>query len=586
MNSFLSNLVDAYFVKNAYLIGMFAIILIARMILTRLPKRFSYYLWAALGIKAVTDVGFSITISLKKSTAAGGGGSLISKAMVAAENTGIMGKTINLAGTVQTAAAPATTAAKPLFGPYEIIFLIWLTGALAIVTAGVFRYLRTKKAVRVSYPAENGVRYCDYIDSPMAFGIFKPVIYMPKTSDSESLKYILAHERCHIRRGDIYFKLFAFILLSIFWINPFFWVAYRLFTLDMELSCDEAAVEMLGVKAKKGYAHTLLSYSVAERTLWLAQTDFADTGTKRRVKNIMKTKKIKLPAIIAGTLVPVVIVALCFFKPKFAFANDESQSSADTTVSSSETKNDTSASVSDTASLSDDNSENSDNTALSNDVDANTSTAIASTDENPDIATWVWPLDSTLITMGFSDRHPAVDIAAPMRSDVYAALPGTVIKSEWESSDGNVLEIKVNDEITYRYSHLDSSLVEVGSTVKGGEKVAKVGSTGNSTGPHLHYEIFVNGTATDPFSGFYEAPVELEYEDYSADEEFAGIKLSDALLTVRGRMGSGSEIIRYEKGYTTDKKDAWVISVSTISPTPEPHIVVYYVGGDFCIVEE
>jgi murein DD-endopeptidase MepM/ murein hydrolase activator NlpD len=149
-----------------------------------------------------------------------------------------------------------------------------------------------------------------------------------------------------------------------------------------------------------------------------------------------------------------------------------------------------------------------------------------------------------------------------------------------------VLEIKVNDEITYRYSHLDSSLVEVGSTVKGGEKVAEVGSTGNSTGPHLHYEIFVNGTATDPFSGFYEAPVELEYEDYSADEEFAGIKLSDALLTVRGRMGSGSEIIRYEKGYTTDKKDAWVISVSTISPTPEPHIVVYYVGGDFCIVEE
>ncbi len=515
MNSFLSHLVDAYLIKNVYLVGIFALILIARLILTRLPKRFSYYLWAALGIKAVTDVGFSITISLKNSFASRSSESLITKVIAAAQDAGITGKTIDLAGTVQTAAVPVS---RHIFGLYEIIFLIWLAGALAMVTAVFFRYLRTRKAVRVSFPAENGVRYCDYIDSPMVFGILKPVIYMPQTSDPESLRFILAHEKCHIRRGDIYFKLFAFILLSVFWINPFFWIAYRLFTLDMELSCDEAAVEMLGASAKRDYAHTLLSYSVAERTLWMAQTDFADTGTKKRVKNIMKTKKIKLPAIIAGTLVPVVIVALCFIKPRFAFADNYTQISSDTAVSSPEVKKDTEASVIGTASLPDTNVESSENTTLSNGIDTNTVSAGDPVLQNTDIATWVWPLDSTLITRGFSEQHPGVDIAAPMKSAVYAALPGTVIESGYDSAEGNVLEIKVNDEITYRYSHLDSATVEVGSTVKGGEKIAEVGSTGNSTGPHLHYEIFVNGTSTDPFAGFYVEPVELTYETKSTDE--------------------------------------------------------------------
>jgi murein DD-endopeptidase MepM/ murein hydrolase activator NlpD len=94
--------------------------------------------------------------------------------------------------------------------------------------------------------------------------------------------------------------------------------------------------------------------------------------------------------------------------------------------------------------------------------------------------------------------HEGLDIAANLGEPIYAALDGTVTYSGWASGYGNLIKLKHNDGIDTYYGHCSKLLVSEGQKVKKGEKIAEVGSTGNSTGPHLHFEIRINGVPKDP----------------------------------------------------------------------------------------
>ena len=81
-----------------------------------------------------------------------------------------------------------------------------------------------------------------------------------------------------------------------------------------------------------------------------------------------------------------------------------------------------------------------------------------------------------------------------------ASSGGTVTKAGWGSGYGYVVYIKHPGGIETRYAHCSKVLVSAGQTVKQGQKIALSGNTGISTGPHLHFEVRVNGVAVDPFS--------------------------------------------------------------------------------------
>ncbi len=94
--------------------------------------------------------------------------------------------------------------------------------------------------------------------------------------------------------------------------------------------------------------------------------------------------------------------------------------------------------------------------------------------------------------------HKGVDMAAPTGTPIYATADGMVSKAEWFSSYGNFIAIAHGAELETRFGHLSRMAVSAGQRVRKGDLIGYVGSTGRSTGPHLHYEVRVAGMAVDP----------------------------------------------------------------------------------------
>ena len=110
-----------------------------------------------------------------------------------------------------------------------------------------------------------------------------------------------------------------------------------------------------------------------------------------------------------------------------------------------------------------------------------------------------WRIHPIYGTMKF---HAGEDIPASMGADILAAATGTVVTAGWVSGYGNYTVIDHGGGMMTAYGHQSQILVSVGQTVQQGELIGKVGSTGNSTGPHLHFEVYINGETVDPKSFF------------------------------------------------------------------------------------
>jgi murein DD-endopeptidase MepM/ murein hydrolase activator NlpD len=100
---------------------------------------------------------------------------------------------------------------------------------------------------------------------------------------------------------------------------------------------------------------------------------------------------------------------------------------------------------------------------------------------------------------GRAAMHAGIDLAGPIGTPIYATADGIVGRSEWNSGGyGNLVELDHGHGIQTRYGHLSKSLVAAGQHVKRGDMIALMGSTGRSTGSHLHYEVRIDGKAVNP----------------------------------------------------------------------------------------
>jgi murein DD-endopeptidase MepM/ murein hydrolase activator NlpD len=114
------------------------------------------------------------------------------------------------------------------------------------------------------------------------------------------------------------------------------------------------------------------------------------------------------------------------------------------------------------------------------------------------------PLMHLTVSSHFGHRwgrmHRGVDFSAPYGVAIYAANAGTVVYSGWEQGYGKLVIIDHGNGVRTKYAHCSKLNVSVGDWIEKGERIARVGSTGHSTGPHLHFEVVVNGQTRNPLN--------------------------------------------------------------------------------------
>ncbi len=120
-----------------------------------------------------------------------------------------------------------------------------------------------------------------------------------------------------------------------------------------------------------------------------------------------------------------------------------------------------------------------------------------------------WRIDPVYRTRRF---HEGMDFTAPTGTDIFATGNGTVISSGWQQGYGNCVEINHGFGYLTRYGHMNAIKARVGQKVKRGDVIGLVGSTGKSTGPHLHYEVHFKGEVMNPQNYYFMDLSPAEYD--------------------------------------------------------------------------
>jgi murein DD-endopeptidase MepM/ murein hydrolase activator NlpD len=120
--------------------------------------------------------------------------------------------------------------------------------------------------------------------------------------------------------------------------------------------------------------------------------------------------------------------------------------------------------------------------------------------------------------------HKGVDFGVPQGTPVYAAGDGTIETANWAGGYGRLIKVKHNAQMSTAYAHLSrfAANVQTGAHVRQGQVIGYVGTTGNSTGPHLHYEVIKNGEQVNPSNTMLPAGTNLEGRELVAFSKVIG----------------------------------------------------------------
>lgn len=208
---------------------------------------------------------------------------------------------------------------------------LWLVGIPCFLAYFIFSYIRMKRRLAECLPGEEGVCYVDGIRTPMVFGILRPQIYLPVEMNPEFYDCVLQHERIHLRRLDYLWKILAYLISIVHWVNPVVWLAYYLLCCDMEKACDEAVTEHLEREDRQEYAEALLAMATdtTARRVFAAPVCFDEGDIKGRIRHVLKCRKTagKLAALAVELCA---VVALILLTQRSAVTVQDSEAAGDT----------------------------------------------------------------------------------------------------------------------------------------------------------------------------------------------------------------------------------------------------------------
>ncbi|MBR0135171.1 MAG: leucine-rich repeat domain-containing protein [Clostridia bacterium] len=222
-----------------------------------------------------------------------------------------------LTETPASSTAPAArTEPKKSFDWIGFAACAWAAGAAVMAAYAVISRIVIGKKLATAVRSEGNVYEADSVKTPFLLGIFAPKIYLPFGMDPRSRKMVLMHERAHLKNLDHIIKPVGWALLSLHWFNPLVWLAFALFSKDVELACDERVVKRLDKNERADYSKTLLELSQHRIRISACPLAFGESNIKERVKNVLNYKKPALWVIIAAVLAALAVAVCLLTSPK------------------------------------------------------------------------------------------------------------------------------------------------------------------------------------------------------------------------------------------------------------------------------
>lgn len=199
---------------------------------------------------------------------------------------------------------------------------IWIAGIAIFWLIWARSICRFRKKLAGAVRVEEGVYESGQLAASFVDGVLHPVIYLAPGLSGTAREYVLCHERVHVRRKDPLIKAAALFLVSIYWFHPLVWLAFQRMCEDMEMSCDERVVELLGAEIKKEYSCTLLQMAAKPEKIGLTAA-FGGNEVKNRVRNVLTYRKPKgWVAVLLLLLVAAVSIGLSLNPGKAAKVSD------------------------------------------------------------------------------------------------------------------------------------------------------------------------------------------------------------------------------------------------------------------------
>ena len=293
------------------------VVLLTRLFLKRAPKIYSYALWAVVLFRLLCPLSITAGLSVLKPlpvTTTPGISTVSYQPIAQSFWDGIDVPTQDPSNLQEVIDPQKLPEEKPSF--LLTAMYIWLSGASVMALCGMVQYGVLRRGLTEAAPLQGGIYLSDRISSPFVMGIFRPRIYLPSGTPMNERRFIVAHERHHIRRGDPLWKLLGYAALCLHWFNPLVWLAFCLAGKDMEMSCDEAVIKHLGEDIRADYSQALLRLATHKRIVSGMPLAFGEGDTKGRVKNMAKWKKPKVWVSALCVVLCLVILAVCALNPK------------------------------------------------------------------------------------------------------------------------------------------------------------------------------------------------------------------------------------------------------------------------------
>lgn len=456
---------------GAATLGALAVSALLRRVHT--PSRMLCWLWLAVGLRFALPWGIPLTLPRPRNE----------QLAQAADTVQALteGPAPAPAPVIQAPAAAAASAAPwyTQLTVWHLLAAVWAVGVLVLAVRAVAGYARLRYAVALACKTGDGCYSGDCVPAPFTLGIFRPRIYLPAALTGAARQAVVLHERTHLRRHDPQIKPLFYAVVCLHWFNPLAWLAFRQLEREMESACDEAAVRDCDAAARNAYCESILQYALQGR-MAPGSLAFGQGSVKTRIVHLLHYRKIGAGALVVCAAAVGLSVTACMMQPQVEEATPET---AETTQS--EPAPQSTATPENAVTFS-----------------ANTA-GLPNLDDPENSPRFLCPVEYTYVIRYESNIHRGDDLAADKGTPIYAAQDGVVTYADFHYSYGYCVILDHGTGLdgnrwSTLYAHMDDYTVANGQTVKAGELIGHVGSTGNSTGNHLHFEVFLNGGLTQP----------------------------------------------------------------------------------------